>query len=65
MLKDEDRRKRYDSTGRTDEGLGARSEEGWKEYFNNLWTGEVNANTVDEFTRKYQGSLRSSNYVVC
>lgn len=57
VLKDEEKRKRYDSTGRTDEGFGgAKTEQGWKDYFKAVWTGEVNAKTVEEFTKKYQGS---------
>jgi hypothetical protein len=59
VLKDEGRRRRYDESGRTDEGSGerARSEAEWKDYFRELWSGEVNAETLDEFQRNYQGAL--------
>lgn len=58
ILKDEEKRKRYDSSGRTDEGFGgAKTEQGWKDYFKAVWTGEVNAKTVEEFTKKYQGTF--------
>ncbi|SCV68970.1 BQ2448_1990 [Microbotryum intermedium] len=57
VLKDEKRRKRYDETGRTDEGAGlGRSEDEWREYFKELWTGQVNAQTMDQFKKEYQGS---------
>lgn len=59
MLKDQERRERYDQTGRTDEG-GTRSEEGWREYFKELWKGEVNAETLEEFRTKYQGASSCS-----
>ena len=57
VLKDEHRRATYDRTGRTDEGPGegAKSEAEWKEYFNELWSGEVNGSTITEFTAAYQG----------
>ncbi|SGZ22507.1 BQ5605_C022g09498 [Microbotryum silenes-dioicae] len=57
VLKDEKRRKRYDDTGRTDEGRGIeRSEDEWREYFKELWTGQINAETIDQFKKEYQGS---------
>lgn len=58
MLKDETRRKRYDESGRTDAGggAGAKTEAEWKDYFRELWSGEVNGATIDEFTKKYQGA---------
>ena len=61
VLKDEIKRRRYDESGRTDEGFGGeKTEQGWKDYFKGIWTGEVNATTVEEFTKKYQGTLLSS-----
>lgn len=63
VLKDELRRKRYDLTGRTEEGeegLESRSDEEWKAYFKQLWKGEVNAETLDQFKQQYQGSAFSS-----
>lgn len=59
VLKDEKRRERYDRTGSTDEaGDEAKTEAEWKEYFKELWQGEVNAETLDEFKKKYQGKQR-------
>ena len=56
VLKDEKRRARYDETGKTDEaGDEAKTEAEWKEYFKELWQGEVNAETLDQFKEKYQG----------
>jgi len=56
VLKDEKRKERYDRTGRTDEaGDEAKTEAEWKEYFKELWQGEVNAETLDQFKENYQG----------
>lgn len=56
VLKDDKRKERYDRTGSTDEaGDDAKTEAEWKEYFKELWTGEVNAQTLDEFKANYQG----------
>ncbi|PWN37076.1 DnaJ-domain-containing protein [Meira miltonrushii] len=49
------RKARYDSTGRTDESMFEEAMD-WNAYFKELWTGEVNADTLDEFKQKYQGS---------
>ncbi|GAA6060552.1 hypothetical protein JCM10212_006916 [Sporobolomyces blumeae] len=60
VLKDPIRRARYDETGSTVEGLsaddGAKTEAEWRDYFNELWTGEVTSQSIDEFKLKYQGS---------
>ncbi|KAK4705713.1 hypothetical protein P7C70_g485, partial [Phenoliferia sp. Uapishka_3] len=58
VLKDVNRRAVYDKSGRTDgqEGAEARTEDEWRAYFKELWSGEVNANTIEEFTKAYQGS---------
>lgn len=62
ILHDQVRRAHYDKTGRTEEGegLAARSEQEWRDYFKTLWKGEVNADTIEEFTLNYQG--RSSSF---
>lgn len=57
VLKDEKRRERYDKTGETGEVVSM-SEAEWKDYFKELWKGEVNAETLDEFKNKYQGEIR-------
>lgn len=60
VLSNPTRRTKYDKTGRTEEGLFAgRGEDGepfdWNEYFKELWTGQVNGKTLEEFKKKYQG----------
>lgn len=57
VLKDEKRKSNYDATGKTEEVMSGKSEEEWKEYFKELWKGEVNAETLDEFKKNYQGLL--------
>lgn len=64
MLKDEGRKERYDKSGRTDEGSGARTEGEWRDYFKELWKGEVNAETLEEFRIKYQGALFLSSLLL-
>ncbi|CAH7685347.1 hypothetical protein BY996DRAFT_6429192 [Phakopsora pachyrhizi] len=66
VLSDSTRRKRWDETGRTDEnfllnGGNGSDHEAWKEYFKDLWSGEVNSTTIKEFTLKYQGSDEELN----
>ncbi|GAA5970100.1 hypothetical protein JCM11641_000268 [Rhodosporidiobolus odoratus] len=58
ILKDQARREKYDKTGSTVEmsAEGAKTEAEWRDYFNELWTGEVSAQSIDEFKAKYQGS---------
>jgi DnaJ homolog subfamily C member 9 len=55
VLNDETRRRRYDNTGSLEE-----AEEGdfeWKAYFQELWDGIVNGDTIKEFLKTYQGIL--------
>lgn len=57
VLSSESRRKRYDATGRTDESMFGDGEEmDWNAYFRELWTGEVNADTLESFRKKYRGA---------
>lgn len=49
------RRTRYDTAGRTNESMFEEAMD-WNAYFRELWTGEVNADTLDEFKAKYQNS---------
>lgn len=57
MLSSASRRKRYDATGRTDESMfgDGDGEMDWNAYFKELWTGEVNADTLESFRKKYRG----------
>ncbi|GAA6001074.1 hypothetical protein JCM10207_007401 [Rhodosporidiobolus poonsookiae] len=58
VLKDQARREKYDATGSTKEmsAEGAKTEAEWRDYFKELWTGEVSAQSIEEFAKKYQGS---------
>lgn len=57
VLSDEKRKKRYDSTGRTDEGfeLGP-GEDGWGAYFEDLFD-RVTRQRLDEMKLSYQSEL--------
>lgn len=58
VLSDPNRKARYDSTGRTDEGfdLGA-GEDGWEKYFEELFD-RVTRGKLDEMKKEYQGEHR-------
>lgn len=59
VLKDASRREKYDLTGSTAEmstAEGAKTEAEWRDYFKELWSGEVSAQSIDEFKKKYQGA---------
>lgn len=55
VLSDDARRARYDTTGSTEESF-LDGPVDWNEYFRTLWTGEVSAQTLNEFQAKYRGS---------
>ncbi|EJD44088.1 DnaJ-domain-containing protein [Auricularia subglabra TFB-10046 SS5] len=56
VLSDEKRRKRYDTTGRTDAAFElAEGEDGWEAYFSDLFE-EVTRAKLDEMKKEYQGS---------
>jgi DnaJ family protein C protein 9 len=64
VLSNDDRKARYDATGRTDETLLG-GDGNWDEYFKELWQGEVNASTIDDFFATYHGkSLLPTRHVV-
>ncbi|KAM0792533.1 hypothetical protein ACM66B_005202 [Microbotryomycetes sp. NB124-2] len=56
VLSDETRRKRYDESGRTDEVLSGKTEAEWKDYFKELWRGEVSKESIEKFAQQYKGS---------
>ncbi|GAA5920188.1 hypothetical protein JCM1841_006638 [Sporobolomyces salmonicolor] len=66
VLKDAARRERYDATGSTAEGSGdgAKTEAEWRDYFRELWTGEVSAASLDAFAKRYQGSDEEASDVL-
>ncbi|KAL7422373.1 hypothetical protein Q5752_003019 [Cryptotrichosporon argae] len=55
VLGDEQRRKRYDATGRTDEVFAGAEEMGWDAYFELLFE-RIDRKVLDEDKAKYQGS---------
>ncbi|KAG0707779.1 hypothetical protein DFH29DRAFT_979702 [Suillus ampliporus] len=57
VLSDEKRRKKYDKTGKTDEGLLGEADEdgGWEAYFEDLFD-RVTRGRLDEMKKEYQGS---------
>ncbi|MBW0487352.1 hypothetical protein O181_027067 [Austropuccinia psidii MF-1] len=64
ILSDQKLRERYDQTGRIDENPffdGLDDEASWTAYFKDLWSGEVNSQTIEEFTQKYRGSDEERN----
>jgi DnaJ family protein C protein 9 len=69
IFKDPIQREKYDQTGSTAQlsgggGEGAKTEQEWKDYFKELWTGEVTADSIEEFKNKYQGKLKFSFFLV-
>lgn len=60
ILSEVTRRKRYDDTGRTDNPIFPDDASAWQAYFEELWTGQVNATTIDEFFDKYEGVYSAS-----
>ncbi|KAI0928732.1 hypothetical protein AcW2_004647 [Taiwanofungus camphoratus] len=60
VLSDEKRRKRYDGSGRTDEGFElSPGEDGWEAYFEELFD-RVTKEKLDEMKQQYQGSLEET-----
>ena len=64
VLSDETRRKRYDQTGRTDEGAGLEpGEGGWEAYFEDLFD-NVTRGKLDEMKKEYQGMPLSWKHAI-
>ncbi|EPB85519.1 hypothetical protein HMPREF1544_07702 [Mucor circinelloides 1006PhL] len=55
VLSDPKRKERYDRTGSMDESE-FEGDKDWSAYFKELWTGVVNAETIEAQKAKYQGS---------
>lgn len=56
VLGDEKRKKRYDSTGKTDEGFEEGiAEDGWEAYFEDLFD-RVTKEKLDDMKKEYQGT---------
>lgn len=63
VLGDENRRKRYDATGSVEESdLLDTARKDWSAYFKELWTGLVNAETIEEYSAKYRGEIYLHSY---
>ncbi|KAJ2480497.1 hypothetical protein EV174_003712, partial [Coemansia sp. RSA 2320] len=63
VLKDSKRRKLYDTTGSLSDDV---IEEGkdWDAYFRELWSGVVDASTIDQFSKAYKGSDEEQGDIV-
>ncbi|KAJ2745784.1 hypothetical protein GGI20_001901 [Coemansia sp. BCRC 34301] len=63
VLKDTQRRKVYDATGSLSEDI---IEEGkdWDAYFRQLWTGVVDATTIEQFSKSYKGSAEEQGDII-
>lgn len=60
VLSDEERRLRYDQTGRTDEGFElAAGDEGWEAYFEAMFE-RVTRGKLDDMKKEYQGEFDSA-----
>jgi DnaJ family protein C protein 9 len=60
VLSDEKRRRRYDSTGMTDEGFElSAGEDGWEAYFEAMFD-RVTRGKLDQMKKEYQGSCIST-----
>ncbi|RUS19792.1 hypothetical protein BC938DRAFT_475670 [Jimgerdemannia flammicorona] len=60
ILSDDKRKAQYDRTGSTeDSGFLDDTGKDWDAYFKELWTGVVNAQTIEEFAKKYKGESPS------
>ena len=54
VLSDETRRKRYDSTGKTNESMFEQDGFSWDEYFKEMWQGNVSGEKLNDFKKNYQ-----------
>ncbi|KAI9321746.1 hypothetical protein BX666DRAFT_1905254 [Dichotomocladium elegans] len=65
ILSDPAKKSRYDTTGNVDMEDSALPEDTtWNDYFKELWTGVVNAETIDDFSNKYRYSDEESRDVL-
>lgn len=65
ILSDERRRKRYDTTGRTEESLDLDDDDfDWTDFFRNQYKDVVTAEKIDDFARSYKGSEEERGHVL-
>jgi DnaJ family protein C protein 9 len=59
ILSDPKKREKYDKTGETGDlpGIEDLGKDGWEAFFKELWSGVVDAKSIEEFKEKYQGML--------
>ncbi|KAJ2549882.1 hypothetical protein EV175_004275 [Coemansia sp. RSA 1933] len=56
VLKDARRRKQYDTTGSVNDLMVEEDGKDWDAYFRELWSGVVDASTIEQFALKYKKS---------
>lgn len=65
ILSDERRRKRYDTTGRTEESLDLDDDDfDWTDFFRNQYKEMVTVEKIDDFARTYKGSEEEKGHVL-
>lgn len=65
ILSDERRRKRYDTTGRTEESLDIEDDDfDWTDFFRNQYREMVTVEKIDDFARTYKGSEEERGHVL-
>jgi DnaJ family protein C protein 9 len=59
ILSDPKKRERYDKTGETGDlpGIEDLGKGSWETFFKEIWSGVVDAKSIEEFKEKYQGML--------
>lgn len=64
ILSDERRRRRYDTTGRTEESLDEDDDFDWTTFFREQFADVVTFEKIDKFTQEYKGSEEEREHVL-